>query len=83
MEHVKSVNIEEPGSDHWTNTFVAMVDYLANPAIPRKNSLILNEFTGFYMNLIKENPEWLEAIQGKIEQHIRDCYNLVNDVNDD
>ena len=80
VDHVKSVNIEEPGSEHWKNTFVTMVDYLANPAIPTKNSLLLDELTGFYMNLLKENPMWLESIIGKIDEHLRDCYNLGNDI---
>jgi len=52
---VKSVHIEQPGSKEWINSFVGMADYLANPGIEKKNSLILDELTGNYLPELQKN----------------------------
>ena len=39
-----------------------IADYLANPAIVKKNFLILDELTGTYLPVLEKNPDWLKEI---------------------
>ncbi len=53
------------------------MDYLANPVIVKKNSIVLERITQ-YIKQLEQNTQWLEKIQNKIDIHIAECYNLAN-----
>ena len=76
---MKSVHIEQPGSKEWINSFVCMADYLANPAIEKKNSLILDELTGSYLPELQKDKQLYADFKGAIGQLLEDCYNMTTE----
>ena len=62
---IKSVHIEKVGSEVWCNTFVQLLDYLADPTIHKKNQNVLNDLKDFTFSL-ETNPDFLGEIQNKI-----------------
>ena len=74
--HVQSEHIERRGSALWLNTFVKLLDYVANPLIEKKNSLLLNELLN-QVKALEENTQWLEEVKSRINKHVLECYNLM------
>ena len=74
--HVQSEHIERRGSALWLNTFVQLLDYVANPLIEKKNSLLLNELLN-QVKALEENTQWLEEVKSRIKKHVLECYTLM------
>lgn len=47
-----------------------MADYIANPAIVKKNKLILNELTSAYLPHLQQNEGRLPYILKHLDKHI-------------
>ena len=53
-----------------------MADYLANPGIEKKNSLILDELTGNYLPELQKNNQLYVDFKVAIGKLLEDCYNM-------
>ena len=76
LQNVKAVHVQKAGSELWLNNFVALTDYLANPAVRKKNFLVVNELCVSYIPKLEETPAWLEKLKQKLDAHTMQCYAL-------
>ena len=76
IKNIQTVHIAKSGSNQWIEFFVAMLDYLVNPAIVKKNYLIVNELTTSYLPDLEKRKSCLEYLQTKIGAHLMECYDL-------
>jgi len=76
LQNVKAVHVQKAGSELWLNNFVALTDYLVNPAVLKKNFLVVNELCLNYIPKLEETPEWLEKLKQKLAAHLTQCYAL-------
>ena len=65
-EHVMSVHVKKPGSENWLNSIVRLSDYIVNPVIEKKNSLILQELANSYLPQLEMNPGWFKELEEKL-----------------
>jgi len=60
----------------WLDFFVALLDYLANPALEKKNYLILNELATVYIPDLERRKSCFELLTRRLDAHLEECYDL-------
>lgn len=66
------VNEEEQYAPH----FASLTEYLVNPAIRKKNFLVLKELTDHYLPYLEQNPQYFSSIKSAALSNLTNCYSL-------
>ena len=74
--HVMNTKVVGSGTEAYWNAFVQMMDYIANPGIIKKSSLLLNEFMSNHLQYLQENEGRITYIKKRVDKHIRKCYDI-------
>ena len=73
-DHIMSDMISGKGGDSYLNSFVQITDYICNPGIKKKNSLILEEFSANYLISLSSGETRLDLLKNKIKLLLKVCY---------
>jgi len=60
----------------WLDFFVSLLDYLANPALDKKNYLILKELASVYIPDLESRKSCFEHLTRRLDTHLQECYDL-------
>ena len=66
------VNEEEKYVPH----FASLTEYLVNPAIRKKNYLVLKELTDHFLPYLEQNPQYFSSLKSAALSNLSNCYNL-------
>lgn len=73
--HVMSNVIVGRNSEAYWNDFIRMLDYLANPSIIKKNSILIDNFLQIQLQYFLDSGLGrLEHLKKKISKHVAECY---------
>ena len=70
------MHIHKAGNLEWLDFFVALLDYMANPALDKKNYYILDELATRYIHDLERRKSSFDHLIRRLDTHITECYDL-------
>ena len=69
VDHVNAFHVDDPYSNEWKYFFVTMTDYICNPAILKKNQIVLDILAKTYLPELDVHPEILDDLKKMFNSH--------------